>query len=261
MISIFDLNIWNYNAPWEVRREGIVQVIRQSDPDLVALQEVTYLSTYAEDPHHQADQLLAQLPGYRLIWQPAMYYAPAKEEGAIRWEGLAIMSRLPIVDHRHIWLSRDREDQRDGHQRIVLGVRAMTAQGPFWLFTTHLSLSARARERTIVEVYRFVRDTAGGEPFAITGDFNARPDDSPIRFLVGEETLERRRSDWADAWACRHPDEPGYTHSAWEPNQRIDYLFVPRADMVRQINIAADRPDEDGVYPSDHLGLYAQLTR
>lgn len=259
MATILGLNIWNYNEPWPVRRELIAQMIQEAVPDLVALQEMRYHSTYAEDPRHQADQLLSRLQGYQAIWQPAMYYAPSEANGGIRWEGLAILSRLPIVDHRHIRLSRDPEDPRDSHQRIVLGVRAITSHGPLWLFTTHLSLSARARERTIVEMSDFVRETAGQELFAITGDLNARPYELPIRFLCGEATLNDHQVRWIDAWQSRYPQVAGYTHSAWEPNQRIDYLFVPCADMIRDITIVGEEPNAEGIYPSDHLGLYAKL--
>ena len=72
MISIFNLNIWNYNEPWQRRRELIARAIQEANPDLIALQEVTYLSGYTEDTRHQADQLLARLRGYGLIWQPAV---------------------------------------------------------------------------------------------------------------------------------------------------------------------------------------------
>ena len=260
MVTILGLNIWNYNEPWATRRALIAQAIQRADVGLVALQEVRYDSAYGEDPRHQAAQLLARLSGYEMVWQPAMFHPSRKEnQEVICWEGLAILSRSPIVDRRHVWLSRDREDARDNHQRIVLGARVITTGGPFWFFTTHLSLSARGRERTIVEVHRFARDTASEEPFAITGDFNALPSDPPIRFLLGEETLEGRNGAWVDAWASRHPTEPGYTHSAWEPNKRIDYVFLPRAEMVREIEIVADQPDWEGIYPSDHLGLRAEL--
>lgn len=259
MVSILDLNIWNYNEPWTKRREGIARTIREASPDLVALQEVRYSSRYPESPHHQADQIAAHLEGYQMVWQPAMYYTSESPQ-VTHWEGLAILSRLPVVDRRMVWLARDREDARDEHQRIVLGARVLDAEGPFWLFTTHLSLSAKARERTVVEVLRFARDTAAGEPFALTGDLNAEPHELPIRFLRGEERMERRTSNLFDAWTVAHGDEPGYTYSAWEPVKRIDYMFVPEASMVRHIAIAADKPDAEGVYPSDHLGLYAELT-
>jgi len=258
MVSILDLNIWNYNEPWAKRREGIARAIREAAPDLVTLQEVTYLTKYAQDPHTQADQIAARLEGYRCVWQPAEYFVDQPRD-AVRWEGVAILSRLPIIDLRHLWVPRDLEDVRDSYQRVVLGARVLTSTGPFWIFTTHLSLTWHAPERTILAVYRFVQETAAGEPFAITGDFNAHPDHPWIRFLVGQETLEGQTGAWVDAWAAAHPGDPGYTAVAWEPYERIDYVLVPDAGMVRRITIAANRPDAEGIYPSDHLGLYAEL--
>ncbi len=258
MVTIFNLNIWNYNEPWLERRKCIVRAIQKHEPQVVALQEVTYLSSYAADRRHQADQICAQLSGYAQVWQPAMYYSRPGDE-QIRWEGLAILSRLPIVDRRHIRLSRDPADERDRHQRIVLGCRLLAEEGPFWLFTTHLSLGATSRERTVLEVYDFVRETAGPEPFAVTGDFNAYPIDTPIRFLCGAEAIAGRRGDWVDAWAFRHPEEPGFTWSVWEGKQRIDYLWTPHGEWVQEIAVVADEPDAAGIYPSDHRGLFAKL--
>jgi endonuclease/exonuclease/phosphatase family metal-dependent hydrolase len=169
------------------------------------------------------------------------------------------MSRFPIIDRQHVRLSRDPQDEGDYHQRVVLGCRVLSPDGPFWLFTTHYSLSPVARERNAVETYDFVCATAGQDPFTVTGDFNAHPDRAPIQFLTGAAPLQGRRGDWVDAWAALHPVEAGYTSNPWKPWERIDYVFVPRRAMLLSIEIAADKPDAEGLYPSDHLGLLARL--
>lgn len=257
VIRVFNLNIWNYNEPWEVRRELIAEAIRREEPDLIALQEIQYLSWYEKDPRHQADQLAELLPGYSLIWQPAHHYRGLGANE--KWEGLAILSRFPVVDRRCLLLSRDESDPDDTFQRIVLGAEVCTPGGALWLFTTHFPLSARARERVACEAYDFVVGTAGRHPFVLTGDFNARPDSAPIRFLTGRLALEGRRSNLVDAWALLHPDEPGFTSPTWEPRQRIDYIFVSPLVEVHEIALAATEPNAQGVYPSDHCGLIAKL--
>ena len=97
---------------------------------------------------------------------------------------------------------------------------------------------------------------AGRLPFVLTGDFNAEPDAAPIRLLTGRLTLEGRRGNLMDAWALLHPDEPGFT---WEPRERIDYIFVSPSVRVHEIALAATEPNAEGVYPSDHCGLIAEL--
>ena len=55
-LRILNLNIWNYNAPWPERRARIVGLIQDTQPDLVALQEVRY-HDWLPYPNHQADQI------------------------------------------------------------------------------------------------------------------------------------------------------------------------------------------------------------
>jgi endonuclease/exonuclease/phosphatase family metal-dependent hydrolase len=259
-IRILDLNIWNYNEPWPARRERIVDLIQRTSPDMVALQEIRYHEDRAE-PGHQAAQICASLTGYACIWQPAHYWPPETTQptGGKRWEGLAILSRYPIVDQCVYRLSRDADDPRDSFQRLVLSAQVRTTSGLFWLFNTHFPLSGRARNRAIVEAFGFVTQTAQGQPFAFAGDFNAVPEDLPLRFLTGQVEIDGCSGNLVDAWAACHPDKPGYTFSAWEPRQRIDYVFAPHIVEVRSISVVGAVPSREIISPSDHCGLLATL--
>ncbi len=250
-IRILDLNIWNYNEPWEIRRDLIVDLILDTKPDIVALQEIQYRKQ-AIDPRHQADQILVGLPDYSGIWRPAHHSTQ-------RWEGLAVFSQYPIIDQEFICLSRNEADPRDTFQRIVLGARIKTPGRPFWLFDTHFPLSAQARERVVVEALDFVIQTAKECPFCFTGDFNAEPHELPIQFLTGEAEIDGRRGDLIDVWVQRHSSKPGYTFSAWEPGKRIDYMFVSPAVQMCEIDIAGAVPDREIIAPSDHCGLLATI--
>jgi endonuclease/exonuclease/phosphatase family metal-dependent hydrolase len=259
-IKILGLNIWNYNKPWPARRDLISDMVLDLRPDIVALQEVRY-QDWTIDPRHQGDQILAGLPDYASVWQPAHYWEPGQRNnaGELEWEGLALLSPHPIVDQAVIRLSRAPDDPRDNFQRLVLGAQVQTPTGPFWLFDTHYPLSARARARVSVETYRFVTARAGNVPFALTGDLNAEPEDLPLRYLIGSAEIDGQRGDLIDAWTVCHPDEPGYTFPAWGPHKRIDYVLVPSQVTVREIVIVGSVPDENVVSPSDHCGLLATL--
>ena len=206
-IRILDLNIWNYNEPWPARRDRIVDLIQRTNPDLVALQEIRY-HEWLPEPRHQADQILAELSGYTSIWHPAHYWPPNMDTftSGKQWEGLAILSRSPIVDQAIARLSRDADDPRDSFQRLVLGAQVRTQEGSFWLFDTHFPLSERARGRVVVEAFDFVIQTSNGQPFAFTGDLNAEPQDLPILFLTGQAEIEGNRGSLIDAWTACHPD-------------------------------------------------------
>ena len=259
-LRILNLNIWNYNAPWPERRARIVKLIQETDPDLVALQEVRY-HDWLPHPNHQADQILSGLTGYNSIWHPAHYWSPGQgdNQGHTCWEGLAILSQTPIVDKALVRLSRNPDDPRDSHQRLVLGAQIQTSTGPFWLFDTHYPLSTDARARVVVETHNFVRQTAGDLPFALTGDFNAQPADLPIRFLSGQDEIEGQTGTLVDAWCATHPTEPGYTFPAWGPARRIDYVWVPSTVRVASIAVVGSVPNRETFSPSDHCGLLATV--
>jgi endonuclease/exonuclease/phosphatase family metal-dependent hydrolase len=259
-LRILNLNIWNYNEPWIERRARIVELIQETEPDVVALQEIRYHDRLSYR-NHQADQILTGLSGYRCVWHPAHYWPPGEGDnrGGTCWEGLAILSRYPIVDQAILHLSRDPSDSRDSFQRLVMGARVQTPGGPFWLFNTHYPLSADARDRVVVETLDFVEQTAGELSFALSGDLNAVPEHLPIRFLSGQTEIGGRRSALLDVWTVCHPGEPGYTFPAWEPSRRIDYLFVASSIEVVDVSVVGSVPDRKMVSPSDHCGLLADL--
>jgi endonuclease/exonuclease/phosphatase family metal-dependent hydrolase len=106
------------------------------------------------------------------------------------------------------------------------------------------------------------------------GDLNARPESDEIRWLCGLTTLAGRRVHYQDAWSRVRPNEPGWTwvadnpHTAalafLEPDRRLDYIFVtPRRrdgrGVIHDCRIVLDRPSADGVYPSDHFGVMAEI--
>ncbi len=259
-VRVLNLNIWNYNDPWEARRERIVALIRSTLPDIVALQEIRGRD-WGPDVRHQADQILASLPGYASVWEPAHYWAQGEghNQGRLEWEGLALLSAHPLVDRAVLRLSRDAADPHDSFQRLVLGARVQMLNGPFWIFTTHYPLSAAARARVAPESLAFVVRTADGLPFALTGDLNAEPEEAPIRVLTGSAGMGGAPDGLIDAWRACHPRAPGYTFPAWGPSKRIDYLLVPPQVTVREIEVLGRVPDRETVSPSDHCALLATL--
>lgn len=255
---ILNLNIWNYNDPWPVRLDLISSLILDADPDIVALQEVRYQDWI--DPHHQADQILARLSGYSAVWNPAAYWS-SEQSGDRRqlWEGLAILSRHPIVDRRMARLERDMTDPHNHFDRLVLGAQIRFPASPLWLFDTHFPLSARARERVAPTALDFVTQTAASLPFAFTGDFNALPTELSIRYLTGQAQIDGQCGNLGDAWTMCHPDENGYTFPAWDPEKRIDYVFHSANVQVQSITIVGSTLSREHASPSDHCGLLATL--
>lgn len=111
------------------------------------------------------------------------------------------------------------------------------------VFTTHLSLSHRAREAAAVEIDAWAA-RHGRSPFQVLlGDFNAEPEEKSYRFLVGDAAaaLHGRVGNWTDAWeAAAMADEEagqeapaaGLTFPSWRPEKRIDFILYRDADAA-----------------------------
>lgn len=128
--------------------------------------------------------LAKRLPGYQYAFVPAMsYYDPQqmrREE-----EGPAIASRYPIVHVDSLLLSRDVTDTRDVHQRLCLhAVVQVEEWGLVDVYSVHLSLLEKARNNSVVELWKYVKEGKGTTQI-LMGDFNAEPAEPAIQFLIG----------------------------------------------------------------------------
>ena len=179
---------WFISGPprfeWYAKRMRLMaQYLRQEAPDIVVFQEIRYDETLGDAPQRLQLAHLAQLlPEYQYVFQPANMYV---ERHARVEEGVAIFSRFPISSQEYILLSRGFKDRQDDHQRLVLRASVMVpGMGPVRVYGTHLSLSEKARDRTVKELSAFI-DAAGERGFSVfCGDLNAEPDSRAIQYLI-----------------------------------------------------------------------------
>jgi endonuclease/exonuclease/phosphatase family metal-dependent hydrolase len=260
-MRVLTLNIWNVSGDWRARRGAIVAVVRRCEPDVVCLQEVV-----ESDRGNQAQWLAEALGGWSLAYGGTPY---GPNEG-LRF-GNAILSRRPIEATAHADLPFVPEAGEG--QRLVLHART----GGVDVYCTHLAWQlhdAALRERQVRALVRFVEETT--DPAAavgpvVAGDFNAEPDATAIRYLCGLATLEGTSTYFQDAWRLAGDGGPGLTwsnanpHAALdaEPDRRLDYVFSgfhgrSAAGRPLACRVVADAP-VDGVWPSDHFGVLADL--
>lgn len=242
-LTILTQNAWGGAPLWKHRRELLARAIGERRPDVVGLQEI-----HAPTPDgqgSQAHELAALVDGYEAT------FAPARITPGGHCEGVALLVRREaVVDGRSVLqLSRDADDTLDGpHQRVVL--RAVLRQGDAILeaMVTHLSLSKRARARTIGELCAFAaKDRPPSASAVVVGDFNATPDEPSLAALDA--------GGWVDAWRHVHGDERGGTWPAGAAFRRIDYVWVQPAPGWR-----VDACERTPVSGSDHVGLLVRLT-
>jgi endonuclease/exonuclease/phosphatase family metal-dependent hydrolase len=262
VLRVLTLNIWNLSGAWADRREAILHVLREAEPDVVCLQEVV-----ATARGNQAEWLAEALGR---SWEVAYAGAPfsGTEEGDV---GNAILSRRPI----DMCTGFDLPHEPDPLEvpRVVTHART----GGVDVFCTHLAWQlhdAALRERQVRELVRLVDERSDPDaPLGpiVAGDFNAEPDSTVIRYLSGLATLDGHGTYFQDAWRLAGDGGPGFTWSNRNPHaaldreadKRIDYVFSgfhgrSGAGVPVECRVVADEP-VDGVWPTDHFGVLAVL--
>jgi len=260
-LKIMSYNIWNYNEPWVERRKLIVDTILEADPDIVGLQEIRDDRKYNPVGHDQARQI-AERTGFDYQYQPAMVYS--RKPRSV--EGLCIMSRHPIESTSYIELTKEPDDKKDYHQRIVLNGTVSSPMGSMEFFVTHFSLSQEMRVSNAVELLQFVNTFNSHLPKFIVGDFNCTPDDLPIKVLTGIDRVDDQEvvGNLVDVWDETPPGhrKPATRRVHTHDKRRIDFIFMipsPWAEAsVKEFNVLKKENDE-GIPASDHAALISTI--
>ena len=245
------LNLFNNaHGRWVDREPLVHEQAAALDADVLAFQECDLSGP-------QVDRLVASLgPDYTAVRLPNPDPASIKS--------LAVISRLAVDGH---------DACTDlGSSDIALRVRL---RGGIEVVTTHLHFgpSRRGSEIRAVQVRKLLAwlgPVAADRRLVLCGDFNAGP---------RGETIKSIKQVLRSAHEVVHGDEPESTHPTElvriidaqaafgvpilpeGKGHAIDYVFVSPALDVRSCAVAFDvpHPDEPGLFPSDHVGLVADL--
>jgi len=264
-LTVLTQNVWGGVAGWERRRAVIARTIARYRPDVIGLQEVHARPSAGPSPEgttsgsngagkpsarpSQAHELAEMLGGY------TAYFAPGRRAASGASEGVALLCKRTVHEHAVHALTVDSQDRFDrNHQRVVLCATIEAGSHCIDVFVTHLSLSPRARARTVLEVLAFAeqeRRRSGSKGAVLLGDFNAPSGER----IISEIECAASGRPWIDVWRAAHgPAERGGTWPAIWPVWRIDYVFAqpPGLWEVEQ----CERLPLSG---SDHLGVLARL--
>ena len=262
-------NLWWRFGEWDKRLPAIRSVLGAASPDICALQEV-----WLDGDRNLADELAGAL-GMHAVW----VRSPRPERWHARLPGCradvanAILSRWPICEPTDLRLPSGRSGDAS---RTALLCSVDSPSGRVPLATTQLtsapwdSATRCDQVRTLVEA--LAGRTREDYPVVVLGDLNAEPDSDEVRLLCGHKTAPaRERCVLLDAWRYAPRGALPWTWdranphvvSTMEPSCRIDYVLVgPPHDngrgSVRSIRRIGATP-VDGVWPSDHVGLLAEL--
>lgn len=235
---------------WPLRREFLIDVMREQNADVVGLQEAL---------DFQIDEITAALPIYGVI-------GVGRDDGARKGEYTAILfrrDRFQVSDAGTFWFSDTPEvvaskSWGNNITRICTWARLVDRDGrAFWHYNVHLDHQSQpSRERSAqllrqrIDARRFAQ-----EPVVITGDFNAGEKNAAVASMIAAGA-------YVDSFRVKHPDEKNVgTFSAFDIAkigvEKIDYVFVPAGTDVMRAEIV--RTARGGRTPSDHFPVVAHI--
>jgi endonuclease/exonuclease/phosphatase family metal-dependent hydrolase len=256
-LSVLTLNLWHDSPPYRARAARIGEWLRRLEPDLIGFQEALRGAGWC-----QVGDLLAGL-GYHVAFGGIVPFW--KRDGV--WYGNAVASRWPLVREHHWPLPRGESRER----RAALSVRVDAPCGRLSFTTTHLhhrSARVRALQTAALRERLQPEIRAGDFPPILVGDLNAVPESPEIRQLVAPQPGAAPA--FVDAWERAGRGE-GLTWSAGNgfakvrrpPGRRLDYILVGASagsGVGEPLGCEVVCHDQrEGVWPSDHFGVYAEL--
>lgn len=229
------------------REDALLSVIGPCQPDIVVFQEATRPSVIEDLAKRSGMTVCAALP--RL--------------------SLGFMSRIPIA---HYAWHRPRISRHAFLEIVPEGLELR-------VFGVHLSavFAAWTERRRVFELRAMLNSIKRHQHgfHALVGDFNtvtpgelldfaALPQKVRATVWLSGGTIRWRTTQvvkdagYADAFRVLHPADPGLTLPASTPQVRLDYLFVPGAQLERVVSCEVVR-SEAAAKASDHLPLLSEL--
>jgi endonuclease/exonuclease/phosphatase family metal-dependent hydrolase len=237
---------------WPHRRDQVVKLIKERQPEILAMQEVLC---------SQAKELRGALGEYGFV-------GVGRDDGAEAGEMVPIMfleRRFTLVDHGHFWLSPTPEQVGSkgwdaALPRMATWVRLRFNDAPFReLRVINVHFDHRGKQARIesAKLLRKVVEAWGGRPTLVCGDFNAVPGSKPYQILCGDE---KDPYVLFDAHACAGVADTAGTYHGFTGQagrSRIDWVLFNK--RFKALDADIDRSADGNRYPSDHFPVSATL--
>ncbi len=239
-VRVATLNLRNTADQWPARRRLLVRQLVALAPDVIAVQELRILPDQARWITGEVARRSAGRLVYRCHRRP-------KTGAAGLWEGIGVLSRVPVVSTAWLDLGAD--------ARVAQRVTVRTGEGTVDVYNAHLGLGGEVLRSGQAQRLLGWMDGRRRGPAVLMGDLNARPGSPTIELLSG-----RLRS----AHLVKHGCEPDRTlptplrAGGTGAGSVLDYVLVNDLVEVADARLAFDEVDGP-LCASDHYGLVADL--
>lgn len=246
----------------KARLEALTAWLTDAAPDVVVLQEIKSVDDGFPRAHFEA-------MGYQV-----------ETHGQKAFNGVAILSKLPLTDVRRGLPGDDTDEQARWIEAVIDGPRPLRvcglylpngnpAPGPKYDYKLAWMVRMEGRVRDLL---------AAEQPFVALGDYNVIPqaiDAAKPENWVGDalylpqsrDALRRMENlGLTEAIRTRHPGPGVYTFwdfqaGAWERNNgiRIDHVMLSPQAADRLEDAGIDKAVRGGDRPSDHVPVWVRL--
>jgi len=236
---------------WSKRKEILVNQIRFYEPDIFGIQEGL---------ESQIKYIVDNLKSYQYV---GVGRADVKEKGSGEFSAIFFSAlKFKKLDSGTFWLSETPEKTSRGWDASLnrictyILLKHKKTGNNFWVFNTHFDhRGKKAREKSAELIIQKIKSiNKDNLPLFLMGDFNLKPDESPIQFI---------KKQLNDSWEISQqpPFGPVGTINSFDVcktrNSRIDYIFVSKNNiMVNKYGVLANVKDIK--YPSDHFPVFIE---
>jgi len=228
---------------WTLRRPLVTDIVRESSPDVLAIQEGL---------DFQLEDLAGALGGFRKLGQHRDGGLSGEFSGLYVQEG-----RLEIIGWGELWLSSNPDsagsvgwDAALPRMAVWADIRLAGGDQVLRVYGTHLD--HRGTQARLESSRLLLRHASGGPPAVFMGDFNAPEDSEPIRHFIDQG--------FRSAVLAHNPETQTGTFNGFEDptgGRRIDHILVHpdlRIDSGEILEASGATP-----WPSDHFPVTARV--